>query len=390
MNAAVLTRAERYRATRFTALVTATSNALLAAAQVVAGWLFQSQALLADGVHTLSDLASDAVVLFSARKAAAEPDDEHPYGHGRIETVATVVVGVMLGLAGLGIAWSAVGRLIEWQTLTPPGAPALAFAVLALVTKEGLYQYTMRVARRIDSRLLQANAWHHRSDALSSLVVLVGIGGALAGWPWLDSAAALGVAVLIMLMAWRLIARSTAELVDAALEPEQVAAIESVVQAVPGVKSIHMLRTRRLGSLSAADLHIQVAPMISVSEGHQIADEVFLAVRNRLPELRDVTVHVDSEDDETQPRCMGLPMRPEITRMLHEAWAGQPELASLDRIGLDYLNGRVHLTVTLPLPANQSGAGMQQRAGELAALLHESEVLAPILGDVVVLFRAPT
>jgi cation diffusion facilitator family transporter len=383
-------REGRYRATRFATIIAATVNSLLALTQIVAGWLFQSQALIADGVHTLSDLVSDGVVLFAAGKASASPDQDHPYGHGRIETLATIVVGLLLAFAAIGIAWAAAQRLIAWEALTGPAAPALAFAVLTLVAKEGLYQYTVRVARRIQSPLLQANAWHHRSDAISSLVVLVGIGGALAGWPWLDSVAALVVAAFILHMAWRLIFNSAAELIDTALEPEQVETIHNAILGVPGVKSAHMLRTRKLGNEAAADVHIQVAPRISVSEGHHIADEVYRAVMSSMSTLRDVTVHVDPENDEDQLRAVGLPLRPVITEHLRAAWANQPELAAIEQVGLHYLGGRVHVTVTLRLDDEPGGAYLNQRAVELSELLRGRSGLEDQLGEVLILYRGRT
>lgn len=383
-------RDRRYRATRFATIVGAMVNSLLAVTQIVSGWLFQSQALIADGVHTLSDLVSDGVVLFAAGKASASPDQDHPYGHGRIETLATVVVGVLLALAALGIAWGASQRLLAWETLAGPATPALAFALLTLVAKEGLYQYTVRVARRIESPLLQANAWHHRSDAISSLVVLVGIGGALAGWPWLDPVAAIIVAVFILHMAWRLIFNSAAELIDTALEPQQVEAIHKAIVAVPGVKSAHMLRTRKLGNEAAADVHIQVAPRISVSEGHQIADEVYRAVIASMSTLRDVTVHVDPENDEEQLRTVGLPLRPEVTEHIRAAWADQPELAAIEQVGLHYLSGKVHVTVTLRLDDEPGGALLNQRAVDLSELIHSDPGLQGKLGEVLILYRGRT
>jgi cation diffusion facilitator family transporter len=389
-SAAWPSRKDRYHATRLATVIGAVVNSLLAVTQIVSGWLFQSQALIADGVHTLSDLVSDGVVLFAANKASESPDRDHPYGHGRIETLATIIVGVLLALAALGIAWMAGQRLLEWDTLVGPAPAALAFAVLTLVAKEGLYQYTVRVARRIESPLLQANAWHHRSDAVSSLVVLVGIGGAVAGWPWLDAVAAVIVALFILAMAWRLIARSAAELIDTALEPELVAKIHRAVTGVPGVKSAHMLRTRKLGNEAAADVHIQVAPRISVSEGHQIADEVYRAVLAGMPTLRDVTVHVDPENDEEQLRTVGLPLRPVITEHIRAAWEGEPELALIEHVGLHYLGGQVHVTLTLRLDDDRDGADLNRRAVTLSERIRSRTGLAARLGEVMILYRART
>lgn len=383
-------REQRYQATRRATLVGAGVNSLLAVAQIVSGWLFQSQALIADGIHTLSDLLSDGVVLFASRHASASPDANHPYGHGRIETLATVAVGLLLALAGIGIAWAAGQRLMQPDTLTGPAPAALIFAALTLVAKEGLYQYTRRVARRIQSPLLQANAWHHRTDAISSVVVFIGIAGALAGWPWLDALAALFVALFILGMAWKLIFNSAAELIDTALEPEQVTRIQQVITAVPGVKSAHMLRTRKLGNESAADVHIQVAPRISVSEGHQIADEVYLALRQQMPTLSDITVHVDPENDEDQARNHGLALRPQISACIREAWADLPELEAIEQLGLHYLSGHVHIVVTLRLDAATTSAWLQQRAVLLSEHLRRHPQLAGIVGEVTILYHPRT
>jgi len=387
---ALPSREERYRATRVATLLAAVVNSLLATTQIVTGWLFQSQALIADGVHTLSDLISDSVVLFAAGKASASPDRDHPYGHGRIETLATIVVGLLLAFAALGIAWTAGQRLLAWETLTGPAPAALIFAALTLVAKEGLYQYTVRAARRIQSPLLQANAWHHRTDAISSVVVFVGIGGAVLGFPWLDALAALVVALFILHMAWQLMFRSAAELIDTALEPEKVDVIQQAINGVPGVKDAHMLRTRKLGNEAAADVHVQVAPRISVSEGHQIADEVYRAIRDSMGTLRDVTVHVDPENDEDQVRNIGLPLRPVVTAHIREAWQGLPELAMIEQVGLHYLGGRIHVTITLRLDDNASGAALNARAVELAEMVRENPGLEDQLGEVVILFRART
>ncbi|WP_026278885.1 cation diffusion facilitator family transporter [Thioalkalivibrio sp. ARh3] len=380
----------RYRATRRVTVVGAVVNAFLALAQLLSGWLLNSQALIADGVHTLSDLITDGVVLFAAGKAAASPDHDHPYGHGRIETLATVVVGVFLALAGLGIAWAAGQRLVDTEAAIGPAPAALAFAVLTLVAKEGLYQYTHRVAKRTGSRMLDANAWHHRTDAISSLFVLVGVGAAVAGFPWADALAALIVALFILHIAGRLIVRSAAELIDTALDPEEVERIHRTIMEVPGVKDAHMLRTRRHGSDVVADVHVQVAPMISVSEGHRIADAVHRTVTQRHQRLRDFTVHVDPENDEEQARSSNLPLRPEIAEAVREAWADSPELDRLEHLSLHYLGGRIHLTLTLRLEGACTPAELNVRAEALSQTLQGHPRLKGRLGEVKILYRPCT
>ncbi|WP_018141182.1 cation diffusion facilitator family transporter [Thioalkalivibrio sp. ALJ7] len=380
----------RYRDTRRVTLVGAVVNAFLALAQLLSGWLLNSQALVADGVHTLSDLITDGVVLFAARKAAASPDQDHPYGHARIETLATVIVGVFLAFAGLAIAWAAGSRLVTPEAMTGPATAAIGFAALTLVAKEGLYQYTHRVAKRLNSRMLEANAWHHRTDAISSLFVLVGVGAAVAGFPWADALAALIVALFILHIAGRLIVRSAAELIDTALEPEKVERIHRTIMEVPGVKDAHMLRTRRHGSDVVADVHIQVAPMISVSEGHRIADAVFQAVTAQHTRINDITVHVDPENDAEQARSSELPLRPTLVEALREAWGEAPELEAVEHVSLHYLGGRVHVAVTLRLDGATASGDLEGRAQALAERLQQHPRVGDMLGEVTLLYRPCT
>ncbi len=169
------TKQDRYEATRKVTLVGVAVNICLSLVQLVGGFFASSQALIADGVHTLSDLASDFVVLFAAKMANQDADEDHPYGHGRFETLATVILGLALAGVAVGIMFNAASRLLNPEHLTQPTSIALIFAALAIVAKEGLYHYTMRIANRFNSKMLEANAWHHRSDAYSSIPVAVSV-----------------------------------------------------------------------------------------------------------------------------------------------------------------------------------------------------------------------
>ncbi len=373
----------RYRSARRVTVVGAAVNLVLAAAKVVIGWLAHSQALIADGVHSLSDLASDAVVLLAAKHASREADLEHPYGHGRIETAATVALGVALIAVGLGIAIDAGRHLLDPALLAVPGAAALAVAVASVLSKEWLYHYTVRVARALRSDMLRANAWHHRTDAVSSLVVLAGVGGAMAGFPYLDAVAAIGVAGFIVKIGWDLAFRSVRELIDTALEPERVEAIRRAILAVDGVRSLHMLRTRRMGPDALVDVHIQVDPRLSVSEGHQIGETVRRRLIEQIDEVADVTVHVDPEDDAEGPRCEGLPLRAEVLERLERRWAGIPAARRIEEVTLHYLDGRIHVDVTLPLDAARDRA----EADALARALREAAAGLEGIGEVRVHFR---
>ncbi|MFN2349469.1 MAG: cation diffusion facilitator family transporter [Thioalkalivibrio sp.] len=373
----------RERTMRRVTLTAAFTNLFLSVAQIIGGIFTQSQALIADGMHTLSDLMSDGVVLLAGRHSNVQPDNEHPYGHGRIETLATVVVGLLLIGVGVGIGMDAGDRLFDPERLLSPEPLALVFAVLAIVLKEALYHYTIRVARRIRSKLLKANAWHHRSDVFSSIVVLAGVGGTLAGLPYMDAVAAVLVAVLIAHMGGRLIWDSARELIDTGLAEERVARIQETILAVDGVKSLHMLRTRHMAGSALADVHIQVPSCISISEGHQISERVRLAVIGAFEEVTDVTVHIDPEDDEHHPPVLELPLRPELLARLQDAWGDIPQARQIENVVLHYLGGRIHLELCLP----RTAVADSDEAHTLTAHLQQACKQVHEVGEVVVYFR---
>jgi cation diffusion facilitator family transporter len=368
-------RDARYREVRKVTLIGSVVDLLLGIIKVVIGYLSHSQALVADGIHSFSDLFTDFLVLFAAKHSHREADEEHPYGHGRIETVATVALGVALLTVAAGISYDAVRRLLEPDLLLHPGLLALLAALVSVFAKEVIYQYTARVARRLRSNMLHANAWHSRSDAISSIVVVIGVGGTMAGLRWLDAAAAIVVALMIAKIAWDLLWKSLQELIDTALEAEQVEAISASIRDVPGVRSLHMLRTRRSGSDALVDVHILVDPKLSVSEGHQIGE----TVRSRLlagnDEVTDVTVHIDPEDDELASPCTHLPLRDEILRRLEAQWQQLEGAPQPDKVVLHYLNGKVHVDVYLPRP---SGAEQDALAGAVSRVARQAEDIGEV------------
>ena len=347
---------ERYSEMRTVTLVGAGVDLLLGVAKLFIGVIASSQALIADGIHSLSDLATDFLVLFAAKHAHREADEEHPYGHGRIETVATVVLGCALAIVAVGISYDAVRRMLNPELLLHPGILALWVALLSVVAKEAIYQYTARVARRLRSKMLLANAWHSRSDAISSIVVMIGVGGAIAGVYWLDAVAAIAVAFMIAKIGWDLLWKSLKELIDTALEPELVEEIRQAILEVDGVRDCHMLRTRHSGSDTLVDVHIIVNPRLSVSEGHQIGEHVRLRLIDELEHVADVTVHIDPEDDETARPSSDLPLRAEVMQRLRQEWRDLPLDDCLDRVVLHYLEGRIHVDVFLDAACGESGA----------------------------------
>ncbi len=325
-------------------------NIILAIGKLIIGFIANSHALVADGLHSFSDLVSDGMVLLAAKHSHQDADEDHPYGHGRYETLATIGVGLFLILVAIGIALDATIRLIEPASLKAPGALALLVAAISIISKEALYQLTMKVARRIKSKMLIANAWHHRTDSISSIVVFIAIAGAMWGLPVLDDVAAIVVSVMIAHIGWELSYSSIQELVDTALEPEKVEAIKQKIMDVDGVEQLHMLRTRRMGHQALVDVHILVDSNLSVSEGHQISEAVEQVLTDNFDEINDVTVHIDPEDDEQSPHsCKTLPLRSEMLDLLKQTWADIPEISQMKGITLHYLDGLVNVEIVLPL-----------------------------------------
>jgi cation diffusion facilitator family transporter len=359
-------RTERGRETRKVTLVSGGVNLLLSLAQVIVGLVANSAALVADGIHSASDLLSDVLVWFAARHAAMAPDEDHPYGHGRFETAATLGLGILLVLVALGIGWKGLERLFDADRPVP-GQLALIVATVGILAKESLYWYTIAVARRLKSEMLRANAWHHRSDAISSVVVLIGVGGAVMGFTYMDAIAAILVGVMVAKIGWDLGWGALSELVDTALDEEQVEQAKGVIMGIDGVRSVHMLRTRRHGAEASADVHVQVAPRLSVSEGHMISQAVEDRLIKKVEAITDVTVHIDPEDDENAPTCRDLPLRDAALEALEEVWRVAGGMPTKHEVRLHYLSGRIEVELVLPLEGNEDTDPALQEALASAA-----------------------
>jgi cation diffusion facilitator family transporter len=285
----------RLRALSGVTVLAAVVNLMLVVVKGGVGLVGGSAVLVADALHSLSDFATDVVALFSLRVASKPPDEEHPYGHGRYETLGTAVLGVVLLGAAAGIAWEASSRF--GQSVVPAEI-TLWVAVLSIAVKEALFQITIRVGRRHDSPLVVANAWHQRSDALSSVAALAGIAGARMGFPILDPAAAVVVAAMIAKMALSLLAGAIREVTDTALQREMLRDLGAAIRRLPGVVNLHELRARRMGPRILVDLHVQVDPSTTVSDGHQVAERVRQFVFGEHAGVSEVLVHIDPEPDE--------------------------------------------------------------------------------------------
>lgn len=280
-------------------LVGSAANVLLTVFKFVAGIVGHSAAMTADAVHSLSDLLTDAVVLLFVRISGKPEDCGHDYGHGKYETLATTIIGIALAVVAVGIGYRAATAILFWYhggELPAPGMLALWAAVVSIVLKELVYQYTVRKGRSLQSSAVEANAWHHRSDALSSLGTLLGIGGAIllgARWTVLDPMAGLIVSFFILRVAWKLLKQGLDELLEASLPDEVEKEILAVVTAFPDVRDPHHLRTRRIGSRYAIELHIRMDGQMPLAEAHARTCEIEQALKARFGEKTHITLHVE-------------------------------------------------------------------------------------------------
>ena len=265
------TPAERAAAASRSTWVSVVVNLLLTITQVIVGVLSKSQGLVADGIHSLSDLVADFVVLFASHHGKKDADEDHPYGHQRFETAASLALGVLLLVVGVGMLWSAFRKLEEPETVQTVHVIALWVAGGALVAKELRFRYMLSAAKRVKSSMLVANAWHARSDAASSLVVGIGIIGNLAGFPILDPIAALIVGFMVAKMGWGFGWDALHDLMDRAVDEQEVAGIRGTLKETPGVVGVHEIRTRKMGDMIVVDAHLEVDASISVEAGHDIA-----------------------------------------------------------------------------------------------------------------------
>ena len=373
----------RNQAMRNTSIVGAIVNLILTLGKVFFGITGQSYALIADGVHSLADLSTDLMVWFAAKYSNQPADKEHPYGHARIETAFTVALGVVLIVTAIGIVVDSAQRLLNPESLLQPTPIVLLVAAISILANEGLYQYTIRAARQFNSGLLKANAWHHRSDAISSIVVLIGVAGSLMGFPYLDAFAALGVALMIAHIGWDQAWTSIRELIDTGMEPKTAAALKGIIANVEGVQGVHMLRSRRMGGVYLLDVHIVVGERLSVSEGHKIAEYVRLKLIDSHEAISNVLVHIDPEDDSIAHLCTDLPLRREVLAGLRDAWSQELEVSELETVVLHYLNGQVHVDVV------RSMQTVSANAEQLCQRLQEKAQRLNYIGEVRVLYRYP-
>lgn len=289
---------ERAAAANRSTWVSVFVNLVLSITQIVVGVFAKSQALIADGIHSLSDLVGDFVVLFASHHSKKDADQDHPYGHQRFETAASMVLGVLLIIVAIGMLWAAFEKLNNPEDIPTVHGAALWIVGIALISKELLFRYMLKIAKRVKSSMLVANAWHARSDAASSLVVAVGIIGNLVGYPLLDPIAALFVGLMVGKMGWSFGASAFHDLMDRSADEQEVAAISATLLQTPGVLGVHDVRTRKMGDMILVDAHIEVDAHLSVVDGHDIGLAARHAVMQRHRVLNLLT-HIDPVPSKT-------------------------------------------------------------------------------------------
>lgn len=344
-----------FQAKQRATLVGALVNLPLAVLKIMVGFFGHSQALIADGVHSAADLISDAIVLGAVHLGMQTADREHPYGHARMETAATSLVSLFLLITAAALGYDGVTNLAGVDDIATPARGALAVAVLSLLIKEALFWYTLRIARRSRSKLIEANAWHHRSDALSSIAALVAIGGAMAGYPALDALGAIVIALMLAFIGVRYAWQSFRELVDTGLKAERIQVVRDEIATVPGVRHMRRLRTRTMGGHDAfADVGVFVDPYVSLTEAHRISEAITTRLVHHVDEIADICVHIEPDGHADSDAAHALPLREQVMPQLERGWAHLSAAADIQRVTLHYVDDAIAVEIQLPLERVQT------------------------------------
>ena len=274
-------------------------NVLLAAFKLFAGILGKSGAMVSDAVHSVSDVFATLIAWIGVRLSQQAEDEEHPYGHERLECVASLLLGLILAGTGIGIGWSGIRKLLwERGSIEVPTMLPLIAAIVSIAVKEGMFQYTMRYAKKLDSAAFKADAWHHRSDAISSIGSFIGIGMAKLGFPFMDSIASLVICVLILKVAFDICRDAVNKMLDTSCDKAFEQGLRAFIGTQEGVERIDALRTRQFGNRVYVDLEIAVESDISLLDAHGIAERVHGAVEREFPNVKHVMIHVNPKDEE--------------------------------------------------------------------------------------------
>lgn len=279
-------------------VITIIVNVLLSVFKLVAGIVGHSGAMISDAVHSASDVFSTVIVIIGVKISGKESDDTHPYGHERLECVAAVFLATVLLVTGFGIGYAGVDKILagEYDSLAVPGVLALAAAVISIVVKEAMYWYTIHYAKQINSTALKADAWHHRSDALSSVGSLIGIGGAMLGWPVLDPIASVVICLFIIKAAFSIGMEALNKMVDHACTPELAESMKNTVMSVENVLGIDEFKTRMFGSRIYVDIEASADKNLTFEQAHDVAENIHHAIEENYPGVKHCSVHVNPVD----------------------------------------------------------------------------------------------
>lgn len=369
---------QRLKHTLYATWVSVGVNTILTVLQIVIGILAHSQALIAHGIHSFSDLLSDFLVLFASKKGAVAPDFKHPYGHARFETMATLILGASLFLIGVVILWQSFAALVTDSMPTNAmtwEAPAIAF--LTVLFKEALYYYLKRVALQWHSALLMANALHTRADSASAVVVLIGILGAFWGFSILDCIAATLMGWMIAYAGGKLIFESSSELMDTGLDESRVLKIQNLLQNSEGVRAIHHLKTRKMAQNVLVEAHVEVDAHLSVTEAHRIAESARLAILKSQEDVLDVLIHIDPQDGTENPdeSWKNLPARSQLEKLLEPIFEKIPM-----QMVVQYQNSELVLIFLLSCQPENPDELQKEIQNLLNGLPFSARAFVPIFG----------
>ncbi len=370
-DSAVHNRDERAHEAKKVTIVGSILNLALAIGKFAAGIIGGSSAMIADAFHSLTDLVTDGMIYLSVSIASQEADEDHPYGHGRAETIGAAATGAALVLVGIGLTIKIVENLVSGE-LTIPTWPALIAGVISIIVKEALYHYTVRVGRKYNNQAIVANAWHHRTDSISSIAAFIGIGGAMIGFPILDPIAAIFVVFMIAKAGWEICWDALQELMDVSVSPEETAEFEKIIKETEGVISHHELKTRKVGGDKFVDVHIQVQPKISVSEAHNIAETVRANLQNRA-KVTDALVHIDAEEDMYYRLAkVDRGLIEEKVRAFAEPVEG---IDGISNLTIHYLGGKTFLELDIDIDDNVTIAQAKDKVATLKAEIERDELI---------------
>lgn len=356
-------------------------NLPLAVVKITVGYLGASQALIADGIDSASDIVCDTLVFSAVRISRRRADLDHPYGHARIETVATTLIALMLLLTAAVVGYRGVMSVLGMEAPGQPSPWTLVVAAASVALKEGMFWYTLHVGRTARSALIESSAWHHRSDALTSAVALVAIIGAMLGFPMLDAVGAIVIAAVIATVGLRYGWQSFRELVDTGLDPTRLEVVREHIRSVPGVRRIRRLRTRTMGGHDAfADVGVFVDPFISLTEAHRISEAITSRLVRQVDEIADINIHIEPDGHADSAAAHSLPLREQILARLGSAWEHIDAASEIERVTLHYLDDWIAVELLLPLKYVADQEQLQREFDAAASKVHNVSAIRLLFG----------